>query len=56
MRFAEKKTENLIIKIEPSIKDILQNLAADEGVSMSEYVRVLILEEIKRKQNGDDPE
>jgi predicted DNA-binding protein len=51
-RFKNKiKTESLLIRIESELKKSLKTLAEKEGITVSEYVRTLILEEIERKKS-----
>lgn len=47
--FNEKRTDRLEIRIEPTFKELLGDLAFNEKVSLSDYVRTLIIEEIERK-------
>lgn len=42
------KTELLNIRISPEIKAILESKAAALGMTMSEYVRLLILEDARK--------
>jgi hypothetical protein len=43
------KVSTLQVKIEKELKELLQNWAWDEEVTMSEYIRTLIKEEAKRR-------
>jgi uncharacterized protein (DUF1778 family) len=45
----ENKDKALTIKIETSLKESLESWAKQEGVKVSEFVRVLILEEAERR-------
>lgn len=42
------KTETLQLRISSEIKEALQVRAAAMGMSMSEYVRFIVLEEVRR--------
>ena len=42
-----KKSENLILRISPEVKSILEKKASEIGMTMSEYVRLLILEDAR---------
>lgn len=50
MRFSGKKTERLTIKIEPDLKALFDQLATHEKTTVSEYLRTLIVEELRRKE------
>lgn len=50
-RFKKKKDKALILKVEKDLKEALRRWAEAEGVTMSEYVRTLLLEEAKRRTN-----
>ena len=44
----EKRTERVEIRIEPSLKDLLENMANDYDCSVSDFVRTIILKEAKK--------
>ena len=55
---AANKSESLMIRISPEVKAILTQKASALGMSMSEYVRLLILEDARKSlgaQNNDEP-
>lgn len=43
-----KKSESLMIRISPQVKSILEERAKRLGMSMSEYARLLILEDARK--------
>ena len=45
---AAKKSESLMIRISPEVKAILTEKASALGMTMSEYVRLLILEDARK--------
>ena len=45
---AAKKSESLMIRISPEVKAILTEKATALGMTMSEYVRLLILEDARK--------
>ena len=45
-----KRTEKIHLRIEPEIKEMLGDLAFEEEITISDYVRTLILEELKQKK------
>ena len=50
LRFSqEKRTNRIEIRIEPTVKELFPDLAFDEGVRVSDYVRTLMIEELERK-------
>lgn len=46
------KSENLVIRVSPEVKGILEAKAAVLGMNMSEYVRLLILEDARKVLNA----
>lgn len=48
MSLLDKKETNLIIRIDQNTKSQLEVLAAEEGMNVSQYVRYLIIKEIKK--------
>jgi uncharacterized protein (DUF1778 family) len=44
----EKRTERIEIRIEPSLKDLLENMAQDYDCNVSDFVRTLIEKEAKK--------
>lgn len=46
----KRKSENLVIRLSSEVKDLLEANSAKVGLSKSEYVRLLILEDA-RSQN-----
>jgi antitoxin component of RelBE/YafQ-DinJ toxin-antitoxin module len=48
------KSEILAIRISPEVKAILAEKAAALGMAMSEYVRLLILEDARKTLNRQD--
>jgi uncharacterized protein (DUF1778 family) len=48
-RFKKKKDKAIILKIENDLKEALRGWAEAEGVTMSEFVRTLLLEEAERR-------
>jgi len=49
---AVPKSENLVIRVSPEVKGILEAKAAVLGMNMSEYVRLLILEDARKVLNA----
>lgn len=49
----KKKSENLVIRISSEVKGLLETRAASFGMTMSEYVRLLILEDVRKGEPGD---
>ena len=47
-RKPQKKTTALMVRISPEVKAILEAKAAALGMTMSEYARLLILEDARR--------
>jgi antitoxin component of RelBE/YafQ-DinJ toxin-antitoxin module len=43
------KTDFLHIRISPEIKELAEKKASKLGMPLSEYVRYLVLEDVKRK-------
>jgi len=43
-----KKSETLMIRISPEVKEILIQKASTLGMTMSEYARLLILEDARK--------
>jgi antitoxin component of RelBE/YafQ-DinJ toxin-antitoxin module len=52
-----KKVEYLHIRISPEVKDAAEKRAEATGVKLSEYVRLLILEDSRsaRKEGSEQP-
>jgi len=46
-----KKTEYLQIRISETVKDMLKEKADKTGMNVSEYVRLLILEDVRKTFN-----
>jgi uncharacterized protein (DUF1778 family) len=44
----EKRTERIEFRIEPSLKDLLENMAYDNECNVSDFVRTIILKEAKK--------
>lgn len=44
----EKRTERIEVRIEPSLKDVLENIAFDIDCSVSDFVRTLLEKEAKK--------
>lgn len=44
----EKRSERFQIRIEPSLKDVLENMAFDNDVNVSDFVRTLLLKEARK--------
>ena len=51
----KKKTDSLMIRISPEIKGILEKKASTLGMTMSEYVRLLILEDARKTLHNEQP-
>ncbi len=49
-----KKSESLLIRISPEVKSLLERKASKMGMSMSEYVRLLILEDARKEPTAAD--
>jgi len=49
-----KKSETLMIRISPEVKAILTEKATVLGMTMSEYVRLLILEDARKTMTSVD--
>lgn len=48
-RFAgEKRTDKIELRIEPTLKELIDDVAFDSGVKLSDLIRVLIVEELRR--------
>ena len=45
----EKRTDKLEIRIEPALKELIEDIAFSEGVKVSEYVRLLLIKEVEHK-------
>lgn len=52
---AQPKSAQLNIRLPEGGKEALQEAAARWGLSMSEFVRFLMFEEIRRHQRGEQP-
>lgn len=48
-----KKSELLTLRISPEVKSILESKAEKLGMTMSEYVRLLIMEDARKTLNID---
>jgi uncharacterized protein (DUF1778 family) len=44
----EKRSERIEFRIEPSLKDLLENMAQDYDCSVSDFVRTMVLKEAKK--------
>lgn len=53
---AAKKSELLAIRISPEVKAILEEKASVLGMAMSEYVRLLILEDARKSLSTNQVE
>lgn len=51
-----KKSELLTIRISPEVKSILESKAGKLGMTMSEYVRLLIMEDARKTLNTENVE
>lgn len=49
----QKRTDRIEIRIEPYIKELLADLAFEKEYTMSEYVRKLIIKELRK--NAKNP-
>jgi hypothetical protein len=47
-----KKSESLMIRISPEVKSLLEKRAGKLGMNMSEYARLLIIEDARRELDG----
>lgn len=52
---AKKKSETLMIRISPEVKAILESKASALGMTMSEYVRLLIMEDARKTLSAENP-
>ena len=48
------KSETLMIRISPQVKEILESKASLLGMNMSEYVRLLIMEDARKTLGKDN--
>lgn len=48
------KTEFLQIRIAPQVKEALAKKAANMGLTASEYVRFLVMEDIRKQEKNTD--
>lgn len=46
----EKRTDKLEIRIEPTLKELIADIAFKEQVSISDYVRTLLIKEVEHKK------
>lgn len=47
MKYAnEKRTDKLQIRIEPTLREIIDDLANEKGISVSEFIRILLIKEV----------
>lgn len=45
---AKKKSDTLMVRISPEVKSILERKSSALGMTMSEYVRLLIMEDARK--------
>ncbi len=49
-----KKSETLVIRVSPEIKGLLDKRASKLGMNMSEYARMLIVEDARKELDVQD--
>jgi hypothetical protein len=46
----EKRTDSILLKLKPTEKKILEELAKDNGIDMADVLRSPIIDELKRRR------
>lgn len=46
--YKEKRTERIEIRVEPALKELADDLARENNVSLSDYVRTFLVKEAKK--------
>ena len=49
MKNSDLKSELLVTRVTPRVKDIIEHEARAEGMDVSEWTRSIIIEELKRR-------
>lgn len=48
--FNEKRSDKIDIRVEPTLKELIGDIAFTEGVSISDFVRTLLILEVERRK------
>ena len=46
----EKRSDKIEVRIEPTLKELIGDIAFSEGVRISDYVRTLLILEVERRK------
>jgi predicted HicB family RNase H-like nuclease len=50
MKNSDLKSELLVTRVTPRVKDIIEHEARAEGMDVSEWIRNLIIQELKKRE------
>lgn len=53
--YGQKRKERMEIRIEPALKEIIDDIAREKNTNLSDYVRTLLIKEAKKYYRNTTP-